>query len=282
MKKRFSNKVPFILLTIIHLCMFLYNFKKHTATTIFTSLFSNIGMAYIFEYVVFTWLKAYHYFPKIFKNREFDNAFGALLSQAIFVPITATFLTLNTRSWFWKMFFTLYFSIIERIFLHWKLHQNRWWNTTLTTSLILLYFCISDLWLRNISKKIVKVVSYVLISPLFIMHYLYGLVFFKRIKFGYNKYSWREAFKIVPLYGLVQSFIYMFFSYKRTPLTFIGSMFSIFIIDFCLIKLKIIKVKRYIYLFILHIYTLALNSYSYHAIQNTREWKEAPKEEENL
>lgn len=92
MIKTRTNAPPFLLLAAVHvLLFFLFTIKKRKKQ-IWTLLFSNIGLAYFFEYLVLILLKGYSYKPKVHKNNALDQFLGAILSQGFYVPITATLL----------------------------------------------------------------------------------------------------------------------------------------------------------------------------------------------
>ena len=64
---------------------------------------SNIGLAYLLEFFVLNIFKGYRYKPRVMKKKYFDNILGAILSQAIFVPFTAVFLTTLKIGWIGKI-----------------------------------------------------------------------------------------------------------------------------------------------------------------------------------
>lgn len=84
--------------------------KRKIKKQLFTLLMSNIGLAYLFEFFVLNLFTAYTYKPGILKNAHLDNIFGAILSQAIFVPFTAVFLTARKVGWIGKLLSGVYFS----------------------------------------------------------------------------------------------------------------------------------------------------------------------------
>lgn len=208
-KKR--NKIPFIILFIIHTSMLGYSFyKSKNKKQLFTLLMADIGFAYLLEYVVLNVFHAYTYKPKIMKKNFFDNVFGAILSQGIFVPFTAVFSTVLKIGWVGKLFLGgVYFSLVEQIFIRLKVYKHNWWKTIYTVTLIPLYFKISDWWNMFLDKRnpIVRVISLFLMILVTEANLLFLFAATRKIRFGIGRYhAWREHFIMVPLYAITLSF----------------------------------------------------------------------------
>jgi hypothetical protein len=140
-----NNSVPFVVLLIVHVLILAFTFYKKRDKSYFILLLSNIGFAYLFEYFVLNLFQGYTYKPKILKNRKLDNILGGVFSQAIYIPIIATTITAFRLGWKWKVFFTVYFTLIERLFIYWKIFKKRWWKTFYTFFFLLLFFMGSDI-----------------------------------------------------------------------------------------------------------------------------------------
>jgi hypothetical protein len=207
-KKR--NKIPFILLLIIHTSMLGYSFyKTKNKKQLFTLLMANIGFAYLLEYIVLNVFHAYTYKPKLIKKNFFDNIFGAILSQGIFVPFTAVFSTVMKIGWVGKLLLGgIYFSLVELIFLRLKVYKHNWWKTIYTLILIPLYFRISDWWNILLDKRnpIVRFISLFLMILVSEANLLFIFASTRKVRFGFGRrHSWSEHFIIVPLYAIVLS-----------------------------------------------------------------------------
>jgi FlaA1/EpsC-like NDP-sugar epimerase len=139
------NKVPYIILLIIHGLLLFYTFYKNKdRKTLLVLWLSIIGFAHNFDYVVLVLLKGYKYIPKFLKQKDFDNILGAIFSQSIYVPSTALFITSFRLGWKIKVLFGVYFAIIERLFLRLGIYYNNWWSTLYTLFFTPIYFFISD------------------------------------------------------------------------------------------------------------------------------------------
>ncbi|XJZ25650.1 hypothetical protein ACF5W4_09480 [Bacillota bacterium Lsc_1132] len=248
MKRLNKNSMPFIFLFVFHTALLCYSFyKTRKKKRLLVLLMSNIGLSYIFEYVVLNVLHAYKYKPKVFKLRKLDNIFGAILSQAIFVPFTAIFVTSNQLGWKVKWIFSFYFAAIETLFVKLDVYRHNWWRTIYSFLIFPFYFQLSDSWDHQLQKgqPVVKFLSLNFTTFVFDTNLLFFLTAFRKFQFGRGRFrSWDEHFVIVPLYTFLLSFISTcIFSRQNTWSSWLY-MFMISIgFDKVLIKLKIVKSK---------------------------------------
>ncbi|MCL7748375.1 hypothetical protein [Halalkalibacter alkaliphilus] len=208
-KKR--NRLAFGLLFFIHSTLLLVTFiMKKDRKNLFIALLSNISFAYFFEYFVLNVFQAYKYKPKFLKNRNLDNIFGALLSQAIFIPFTSLYLTAFEVKWRTKLFVNLYFVSVEFLFLRMKIYKLNWWNPIFTGLAIPVHFYLSDIWYKHIKKGTPIVLSVSLFNMILVtsVNILFLLVVLRKLRFGIGKvYTWYEHFLIGPLYSIVYAIV---------------------------------------------------------------------------
>lgn len=249
-----KRSIPFIILFVIHVGIFAYTIYHKGSKKTLRLFISNIGMAYVFEYFVLNIFQAYKYSPYIIKNRFLDNVFGAIMSQAIYVPISATFLTLFKLNWKWKLFFTVYLVMIERLFLLLNIYKNKWWKTLFTALLIPTYFYISDYWQHASNKKIIKNINIYLTFVVIQVNALYIYAVFGLLRFRFKKSDWWEHFIIAPLYCLFMAGIYIFNSKNKSFRRWLTCSSVIIAMDFLLLRFKIMK-TNWIALFLpMHIF----------------------------
>ncbi|WP_342431857.1 hypothetical protein [Neobacillus sp. FSL H8-0543] len=205
MRKR-RNFIPFLILFFIHTGLLGYAFyKKENKKQLFTLLMSNIGLAYLFEFFVLNLFTAYTYKPGILKNAHLDNIFGAILSQAIFVPFTAVFLTARKVGWIGKLLSGVYFFLVEILFLKLGIFKRNWWKTVYTLIFTPFYFFISDYWELMLRKKIpiIRYLSLFLMIMVTEANLLFIFAVKRKLRFGLGRYhSWTEHFILVPLYAI--------------------------------------------------------------------------------
>lgn len=209
-KKRLvkKNSIPFLLLAVVHVLLFFIFAKRSRQKNIWILLLSNIGMAYLFEYPVLNLFKGYAYKPYILKKRAHDQILGAIFSQALYVPITATLLTLYQKNRYWKLGSTLIYYGIERCFLHLKIYKAHWWKPYYTVFFMNIYFYISDWFYKalNAKKEWALVIAQYLSTEVIGVTLLYISAVNRKVRFGRGiHHSWREHFIIAPLYSLIRS-----------------------------------------------------------------------------
>lgn len=268
-----NNSVPFVVLLIVHALILSFTFYKKRDKIYRKLLLSNIGFAYLFEYFVLNLFQGYTYKPNILKNRELDNILGAVFSQAIYIPIIGTTITAFRLGWKWKMLFTIYFSLIERLFIHWKIFRKRWWETFYTFFFLLLFFNVSDIWHRLLKGKnpiaqgITSYLSFTSISVnvLFILS-----IFSMRFKLGLGMvHTWKEHFIIIPCYSLIISAI-LLITYKiRFKYSQLLRIFFITILDYLLYRFNVFKNKQTVYLlFPIHLFLFFISNRLFNMIYN--------------
>ncbi|WP_079506102.1 hypothetical protein [Mesobacillus jeotgali] len=212
-----KNSIPFLLLAVIHTLLFFIFAKRSQQKNIWILLLSNIGMAFLFEYPVLNLFKGYSYKPYILKKRAHDQILGAIFSQALYVPITATLLTIYRKNSYWKLGCTLIYYVIERYFHHLKIYKAHWWRPSYTVFFMNIYFFISDWFYKglNARKEWVLVIAQYLSTQVIEVTLLYISAVGRQVRFGRGKYhSWREHFIIAPLYSLIRAIFLLMNSSK--------------------------------------------------------------------
>ncbi len=205
-----SHLFHYFLLLIAHSSLLLYTLSKNKdRKRLLVLLASNIGLAYLFEYFVVNLFRGYRYKPGIFKNNSLDKISGAVLSQAIYVPFTAVFITSFRLNWKYKILISLYFGAIETLYVRLGIYIQRWWKTVYTIILLPIYFSISDNWYEQLKKRnpVILFFSFYHLVMVTCVNLLFVKATKKVLKFGRGGYhTWREHFIIVPIYSIVLSF----------------------------------------------------------------------------
>lgn len=247
MRRKTKHRLPFLFLLFIHSLLIFYTFyRSKDRRNLLLLLISNIGLAYLFEYFVLNLFQAYVYKPKFLKNKELDNILGAILSQAIFVPFTSTFLTSINSSWLLKLIFTLYFFMIEKFFLILNIYRTNWWRPAYTFVFIPLYFNISDKWYSLLQNRNSSILFFSLYFSILVngVNILYLLALTRKFKFGMGRWhSWREHFIYAPLYSISLSLISTFIFSKSESSAKTKVIMMASIVDFLLYRLKLVKTK---------------------------------------
>ncbi|MBB6453357.1 hypothetical protein HNQ94_001805 [Salirhabdus euzebyi] len=245
-RKLHKNSYPFFILFVIHTGLLFYTFyKKKPRKPIFVLLMSNIGMAYLFEYIVLNIFQAYKYKPKIISKPYLDNIFGAMLSQTIFVPFTAVYLTVFKMNWLKRILISFYFLAIEKLFIRLKIYKTYWWKSIYTFLLITIFFLISDLWHRQLKKgkESVMFLSLFFMTMVTGANLLYVMAVARKFRFGRGRFhSWKEHFIVAPLYSISLSLFTAWMVFKNGGINgFIKSFVFVKIVDWCITSRRIVK-----------------------------------------
>ncbi|WP_044022388.1 hypothetical protein [Bacillus sp. SG-1] len=265
MKRINKNSLPYLLLSMLHVSLLLFTLIKKPERRTMTLLLSNISFAYIFEYFVFNVFRSYRYRPKILKTRQLDNAIGALLSQSVYVPVTATFLSIFRLGWGWKFFFIFYFHGIEYYFLKRKIYKLYWWKPFYTSLLLPIYFVCSDFWdsRLQLKKQWVMWLSTYLSVGVVTKTLAFILDIFKKQKIGLGRvHTWKEHFLISPLYMFIFSGAALLPAIKNTKSIKILTFIIMLTINYLLSLVKIINSKiTFIQLILQSIFMIVLSPF---------------------
>lgn len=166
------------------------------------------------------------------------------MSQALFIPITATFLTTTSANWVGKLGFTLYFYFIEHLFIKLEVYKVNWWRPRYTLLLLPVGFTISDLMMNALEKNknwvhdVVHYISLVVIS----VTILFVPASVRKIRFGLGFYhTWKEHFILAPLYSFFLSFVIFMNSPHAGILQKFKTLLILGISDYVLCCMKILK-----------------------------------------
>lgn len=258
-KRKINRKSkPFIVLLIMHIIVLGFTFIKKRDKRYFVLFLSNIGFAYLFEFFVLNLFHGYTYYPNILKNKKLDNYLGAIFSQAIYVPIAATAITAFRLKWKWKLFFSIFFVLIELLFVRLKIFRNNWWKTTYTFLFLLVCFIGSDKWFQLLKKEqpIVKWITSYMSMYTYNMNVFFILSVFKLLKMGDGVIqTWSKHFSIVPFYSYFLTAVTLItYKMKWKYSNLLGVLFISYI-DYILLLNKVFKHKRtIIILFPIHVF----------------------------
>ncbi|MBU9721712.1 MULTISPECIES: hypothetical protein [Bacillaceae] len=210
MRKRRINRVSFISLLGVHVLLVLITlYKKKDRSGLLALLASNVGLAYLLEYFLL-YYSGYRYKPKILKHNYMDNVLGGVLSQFIYVPFTAVFITAFNIGWVGKTLFASYFVLVEELFVKLKIYKQKWWRTTYTGLLIPFFFYISDYWYGLIKRKKTAVLhlSFFHMVMVIYLNIMFYIAVAKKFRLGFSIYhNWKKHFFVAPAYAAVATWI---------------------------------------------------------------------------
>ncbi|MBU9723354.1 MULTISPECIES: hypothetical protein [Bacillaceae] len=204
-----KNSTPFLVLAVAHIVAVVILLRRSNQGEVWTLLLTNIGLTYLFELPTLNLFHGYRYKPRLFKQSIFDTILGAIYSQAVYVPITGTILSILKKNWIWKLSMAIIYYFIEVLFKRIHIYKVFWYKSSFTPVLIFLFFHISD-WVAKalIQNKAwaLKLAHYFSIEVVWITFmYVFGV--FRKIRFGRKYYhTWTEHFQLAPWYSLVLSY----------------------------------------------------------------------------
>ncbi|GIN40707.1 hypothetical protein [Heyndrickxia oleronia] len=242
-----KNSLIYAILTFLHIVLVIITFVKKWDKKPWILLFSSIGQAYVFEYVVLNILKSYKYYPKVFSNKWQDTILGAIISQAFTVPIMATALALFQKKWTWSLGATFLYAGIEWLFIRLGLFKKNWWKTIYTLISLPFFFWVVKKWSLLLEGKPEKWTARITVLLTFWVNYMnvnFVLVaiskkFLIRIKWSKKYY---QHFIIAPAYFMIQSVIaYVALLTKKWAL----GLGTLHVMDQLLYRLNWIKAKRW-------------------------------------
>ncbi|MEB1808424.1 MAG: hypothetical protein LPK26_14225 [Bacillaceae bacterium] len=233
--------------------MLIYTIYKSKDRVKHLTLFSTyIGFAYIFEYIIVALFDGYHYKPKFLKDKYLDSYLGSICSQYFYVPVTALFITVFRLGWKSKLSFSLYFSLIEKLFIRLGIFKNNWWKTSYTFLAIFISFFLNDLWYKQLKKAnpLMLFLSFFNLIQVTWMNMLYMLYAIKQVRYqlGWFDFFEKTPFKIAPAVGLLKSIVLTQLLKKSAFASKIISFIFLLTFDWVLIQKKMIKVRSYLIL----------------------------------
>lgn len=253
---------------MFHFVFLVYTFRRKKQAT-WILLFVGIGWAYVFEYFVLNVFKMYTYSPKVFKNKWMDSVFGALLSQALFIPIAAAFLTFFRLGWKWKIVTSLFYGLVERLFIRWNIFKNRTWRTTYTVAFIPIHFWIVEKWWERLKRNPPNWLIFLSIFFTYWVNYTniyyFLVVLFRTFLFrtGLVRNKFWDHFIMAPLYTLYLGTIGTITTVMPNRKGKILGLLWLHLSDRLLYRLGLLKLKNWsIYTFLpIHFVMLSLGEY---------------------
>jgi hypothetical protein len=259
------KKYPYIIVGMIHVVMLIFTIYKSTDRKKSIVLLLNYaGFAYIFEYIVIALLDGYVYKPRFLKSYHLDSIFGAVWSQLFYVPVTAIFITVFKLRWPVKLLFSLYFTLIEKIFTHLGIFKNNWWRTRYTFIFVLISFYINDKWSELLHKNnpLIMYVSLFNLIQVTWMNVIYLFAVLRKIRYGFPPFLlWKEHFRVAPFFGILISLVSASWIKKGGFISNLKVFIMLSLIDLTLLKKRILKIKSALISLIIYLILIVSSNY---------------------
>ncbi len=166
MKFFWTNTIWFIILGIITILELVYVIKKsnkHKRT--FAFYLSVCGMTFLFEMLLYGFLKSYDYYPMIFDNvsRLDDGLAGNLFSQ-FSISATALLICVLDLKFYWNIILALIYGGIEELFLFLGIYKQYWYRTWMTVAgLIVMFSIVKFMYNKFVKDRPKPIFKYILI-----------------------------------------------------------------------------------------------------------------------
>jgi hypothetical protein len=137
-----SNTYWYVGLSLLSLFLLSYVYFKVRDKKIFLLLLAMIGFGFMIEGFIYNLLQSYWYYPHFIKDdATFDSNLGAIASNALVLPICATYIATLTIKKRWIFLLTSMIIGIEWLFLKLEVYSHNWWRLEFTAlGLVLVYF----------------------------------------------------------------------------------------------------------------------------------------------
>jgi hypothetical protein len=218
------NSLCYLGLGFISIILLIYICIKSDVRQALLTFMGMVGLGYIIEAVIYNFLSSYQYYPHIIKhNPIYDSALGAIASNALTLPVTATFLAAFRKNWLWVAFTTALYAGIEWIFLELHIYKHHWWKTVYTSIGLPFYFLFAKFLYRKMRVPLKgffhTLCLYLIISP------FSGSLHFIPIMFFSNRYyelglfanQSKDTTAFSTIFYLCASIVYVFMA-KFQPL----------------------------------------------------------------
>lgn len=128
------NSLCYLSLAFLSIILLIYVCYKKGIRKSLLLFLAMIGLGYMIEAVIYNFLGSYQYHPKLLKHdRIYDSNMGAIASNALALPVTATYIASFQKSWLWIVSFIGIFAGIEWLFLKLDIFTHHWWRIEYTS-----------------------------------------------------------------------------------------------------------------------------------------------------
>ena len=150
------NSFWYLGLAFLSILLLTYVYLKTKSARTLLLFITMVGFGYLVETVIYNFGHSYQYYPKLIKHDSFyDSDMGAIASNALALPIVATFIAALRKNWIWIIFFVSLFAGIEWAFLKLNIYSHNWWRIGYTAlGLLLVYFPLAKLFYQLLSRPL--------------------------------------------------------------------------------------------------------------------------------
>ncbi|MDT9725562.1 hypothetical protein DUZ99_11325 [Xylanibacillus composti] len=136
-----NNTIWFILLGIITIMVLAITLLQANNRRQLLAFYLTIsGMAFCFEMIVYSFFKAYQYFPMLVPHSPADDSIAGNLFSQFSVSSSAVFLAVFGLGYIWHVVIAAAYAFVEELFLALGIYKHNWYRTWMTVAGLLLLF----------------------------------------------------------------------------------------------------------------------------------------------
>lgn len=240
------NSYWYLGLAILSILLLIYVYKKTRSTRCLLLFLIMVGLGYLIEAVIYNFGHSYQYYPKLIKHDTFyDSNMGAIASNALALPVAATFIAALRKNWIWILFFISLFAGIEWAFLKLNIYSHNWWRIGYTSFGLLFYFPIAKLFLQMLSNplkgKLHSIFLFLSVGPISGSLHIVPIMFFtsRYYELGWFNHRSEDTTAFSAIYYLCACLFYVWIaklSWKYKWLKYLITVLLMFIITVVLQK----------------------------------------------
>lgn len=245
------NSYWFLALIVFSISIFIFNLLKKRNTGTLFLLLAMIGLGFIIETVIFTFLGSYEYYPKFVKGHPFyDSNLGAFASNAFALPVIATLIATFHLNWIWIFLFAGLFVGIEWLFLELKIYSHNWWRLAFTGLGLPFYFATAKIiyqWILNHPRRFKQnVILYLAIVSISCIAHILPIIFFSNRIYnpGWFEYLERDTVAFADIFFLIDSLYYcliIHINWKTKWIKYALTVFLMYIVNQLLLSAGILQ-----------------------------------------
>ncbi|CAM4414237.1 hypothetical protein [Paenibacillus tarimensis] len=201
-----------VAISVVLLILVYYKSRNHRSFALFLGM---VGVSYCIEFVIFTLLGSYQYYPGFIKhNSYYDSNIGSGISNFLILPSSAAAIAVFRKGWLWIVVTTGLFAAVEWLFLHLQIYRHNWWSIGYTALGLPFYYLTAKAWYNRIMrpmKGLLLFVTLVLITGAILGTLMYLPIAFLGVRtyhIGWFENISRDTTVFVTVYWLVLAVAY--------------------------------------------------------------------------
>ena len=211
------NSLPYLGLGFLSIILLIYVCYKKGVKRSLLLFLAMVGLGYLIEAVIYNFFGSYQYYPKLLKHdRIYDSNMGAVASNALALPASATYIALFHKKWRSIVFFTFLFAVVEWGFLKLHIYRHNWWKISYTSFGLPFYYLSAKFLLKKmvlpLKESLHSLVLFLMVSSIAGTFHILPIMFFssRYYQFGWWANQSKDTTAFGALFYLCASLFYVF------------------------------------------------------------------------